>query len=384
MIVDKSGYLGFTYNGKHSSEFNIIRVSDGSRFNQNLLPTIQDKTIQVPGAAGKIFQRADYDTRVFSIQIAYDNMSEQDMQNMRTWLGDKKIHKLVFDELPYKTWYAKVTGTASMKWLPFKEGKNNRLYKGEGTVQFTCYDPFAHCSNKWFESQGVFTLEEALAKENWEEWIESSGLLATINKTSTLVNGLMIDENGQLKTTDGTAFDTQDYYLLLQEGSLTLKYGYLTYLTKTKQSSWIPMYNCGDVETGFRLSINFIDNGKVGNEREVYIPKGGLYLARKITDEINGETVTRFDVVGGLEWDKMFSRGNDTKIVVNTKMNLIEGHSQNEKSGIIYDDNITSGTYFCLPVGDYYIYPLFLDEENNPMTDISKILNDIEFDYLYL
>jgi hypothetical protein len=33
MIVDTSGYLGFTYNGKHSSEFNIVRVSDGSRFN---------------------------------------------------------------------------------------------------------------------------------------------------------------------------------------------------------------------------------------------------------------------------------------------------------------------------------------------------------------
>jgi hypothetical protein len=53
---------------------------------------------------------------------------------MRKWLGDKRVHPLVFDELPYKTWYAKVTGTASMKWIPFKEGETNRTYKGEGTI----------------------------------------------------------------------------------------------------------------------------------------------------------------------------------------------------------------------------------------------------------
>jgi hypothetical protein len=53
---------------------------------------------------------------------------------MKTWLGDKKIHKLVFDELPYKTWYAKVTGTAQLKWIPFGETVNERIYKGEGTI----------------------------------------------------------------------------------------------------------------------------------------------------------------------------------------------------------------------------------------------------------
>jgi hypothetical protein len=48
-------YMGFTYNKKHSSELGIVRVSDGSRFNENLLPTMQDKTVQVPGGDGMYY-----------------------------------------------------------------------------------------------------------------------------------------------------------------------------------------------------------------------------------------------------------------------------------------------------------------------------------------
>ena len=43
-----SDYIGFTFNGVHSDTLGIKRTSEGSRFNENLLPTIQDKTVQVP------------------------------------------------------------------------------------------------------------------------------------------------------------------------------------------------------------------------------------------------------------------------------------------------------------------------------------------------
>jgi hypothetical protein len=33
-------YVGFTFNGVHSSSLGIVRTSEGSRFNENLLPTI--------------------------------------------------------------------------------------------------------------------------------------------------------------------------------------------------------------------------------------------------------------------------------------------------------------------------------------------------------
>jgi hypothetical protein len=59
----KGDYMGFTYNGKHSSELGIVRVSDGSRFNENLLPTMQDKTVQVPGGDGTYYFGSYYTQR---------------------------------------------------------------------------------------------------------------------------------------------------------------------------------------------------------------------------------------------------------------------------------------------------------------------------------
>jgi hypothetical protein len=43
--MNNSDYIGFTFNGVHSSDLGIMRVSDGSRYNDSLLPTIQDKTV---------------------------------------------------------------------------------------------------------------------------------------------------------------------------------------------------------------------------------------------------------------------------------------------------------------------------------------------------
>ena len=68
----KGDYMGFTYNGRHSSEFGIVRVSDGSRFNENLLPTMQDKTVQVPGGDGTYYFGSYYTQRQFSVSFAFD------------------------------------------------------------------------------------------------------------------------------------------------------------------------------------------------------------------------------------------------------------------------------------------------------------------------
>ena len=46
-------FIGFTYNGKHCiNDFGIYRTSDGSRYNDNLVPSMTDKTADVPGGDG--------------------------------------------------------------------------------------------------------------------------------------------------------------------------------------------------------------------------------------------------------------------------------------------------------------------------------------------
>ena len=162
----RGDYMGFTYNNVHSSDLGIVRVSDGSRFNENLLPTMQDKTVPVPGGDGSYFFGSYYTQRQFNISFAFDDLTEERLARIRSHFGDKQIYDLIFDEAPYKVYSAKVTGTATLKYIPFAEGATGRLYKGEGTIQFTCFYPFARCNFK--------TLEECQEYDNWEEWILAS------------------------------------------------------------------------------------------------------------------------------------------------------------------------------------------------------------------
>lgn len=167
-------FIGFSFGGVHSSTFGIVRTSNGSRFDSGLLPTIQDKTVQVPGGDGAYYFGSYYTQTSFSVPIAFDSLTEENLRGLKQWLGDKKIKDLIFDEVPYKAYRAKVTGSATIKHICFLEN-NVRVYKGEGTIQFTCYEPFA----KLRKETGSNT-KEFYSIENYptrDEWIGASGIL---------------------------------------------------------------------------------------------------------------------------------------------------------------------------------------------------------------
>ena len=168
-----SDYIGFTFNGVHSDTLGIKRTSEGSRFNENLLPTIQDKTVQVPGGDGMYHFGSYYTQRQFNISYAFDALTEEQLAEIKRVFGDKKIHTLVFDEMPFKTYQAKVTGSASIKHIPFAEGETNRIYKGEGSIQFTAYDPYARCKEKYLSNDYYKKFN------NIEEWKGAANLLTS-------------------------------------------------------------------------------------------------------------------------------------------------------------------------------------------------------------
>ena len=137
-------FIGFTYNGEHSiTNYHVYRTSDGSRYNHNLIPQLNEKTADVPGGHGQYYFNSTYKTRQFSISIAFDDLSEEQFHRMKKWLSGTGIHELSFDERPQVKYSAKVTGTPQLKFICFeKDGAN--IYKGEGTIQFTCYFPFGY------------------------------------------------------------------------------------------------------------------------------------------------------------------------------------------------------------------------------------------------
>ena len=176
----KGDFISFSYNGVHSTDLGIVHVSSSDRYADALLPTIQDKTVQVPGSDGTYFFGSYYTQRPITLNIAFDSVTETQLRKIRTLFGDKKSHPLVFDEEPYKVYYAKVTGTPQYNYICFG---NPRIYKGEGTLTFTCYDPFAHCPNDYkYLSQytiGVTNTPAWYKYNNKSEWNLSAGLLTT-------------------------------------------------------------------------------------------------------------------------------------------------------------------------------------------------------------
>ena len=208
-IALKGDFIGFSFNEHRSESLGIVRVSDGSRYNEDLVPTTQDKTVQVPGGDGFYYFGSDYTQRQFSINIAFDELTEKQFRELQQVFGTKELGKLVFDERPYKYYMVK-SGKPQLKYICFGKEGEARTYKGEGTLTFTAYYPFA---------KSIFKFLNEYNDKNKDEWKEASGM----------------------KAEKGT------YDIVSNNGSISV-------------------YNAGDLETDFILKFSLpVDNTPIGD-----------------------------------------------------------------------------------------------------------------------
>ena len=357
----KGDYMGFTYNGTHSSELGIVRISDGSRFNENLLPTMQDKTVQVPGGDGTYYFGSYYTQRQFSVSFAFDSLTEEQLARLKRHFGDKGIHDLVFDENPYKVYSAKVTGTATIKHIPFNEGAGKeRVYKGEGTIQFTCYNPFARSRFKWLNEYVSNTTEGNYKPGKYCVYNPNSRLFELdydlFDENKTYYIGNIIEwagASGMIKSNDSPAnkpghWEAQRYDTYYQYRGLS-QYG-------------IVLYNPGDRPADFILFIPFNSDGKiVGDNLRLWKGEnqGDEYLTWKGMDR---------------------QKDRDAYIGINSRLNLIEGYDSSfNKSGSIYNKFITGGAFFKIPNDRTKNMSLwFMYNQAN-----GNVFPTIKYDYVY-
>ena len=186
-------FLAFSFNGKHGwDDFHIYRTSDGDRYNENLTPTLADKTAEVPGGDGMYYFGTTHKQRDFNISFAFDSLTEVQLRELKKWLNGKEMGDLWFQEAPYKVWTAKPAGNSSIKYIPFDDENGQRVYKGEGTVQFVAYWPYAHTPDwvAYTNSKGTTKKDGRLISSyegfnNIEGWKDASAL----NNSTTVVKG---------------------------------------------------------------------------------------------------------------------------------------------------------------------------------------------------
>lgn len=337
-------FYGFSFNGYHSSELGFIRVSGGDRYEDTVGPNFQDKTVQVPGMDGTYFFESYYTQKPFTINIAFDSMTEKQLRDVRQVFNGKDVGPLVFDENPYKAYIVKLQSPIQLKYICFNEPAESgsqwihntslnpreshasytaqyspvRVYKGEGTIQLIAYKPYAYSVGK--------TLEDFSGYSNLNEWKEASGL----------------PEHEDLEHPQGPINET--------DGTVAVK-------------------NVGDVPTDFKLYFSADGLEELDNR---------IYLELKNNGTVVNALILDFSEIA----PERFSRGINF-ICVDTQTNLIEGcDALYDPSGALYNDAIKGGDFFKLPVtneGDDYSLVLKIDRDLNPALTINKI----DYNYLY-
>jgi hypothetical protein len=235
MGVLKGDFIGFTFNGFHSSELGIVRTSDGSRFNENLLPVYSDKTAQVPGGDGTYYFGSNFTQKVIDLPIAFDSLTENQLRKLKQILSNRQLSSLILDELPYKVYNVKINGNPSIKYICFDE-EGQRTYKGEGSLSFICYTPFARSRYKYLEDYTKTNIPEWETETgNLNEWIESSGIKSKL--------GLDTYSNGTINLYNPGDFET-DFKLIIDK----------TVITSNNFQIYIDGDNSKQLNVGFDLS----------------------------------------------------------------------------------------------------------------------------------
>jgi hypothetical protein len=143
-------FTAFKFGNVHTKDLHLIVVSSNKRYEKALLPNNKDYSTEIPGGDGSYYFGSSFTSVEFKVDVAFDSVDEKTWRKISNLFSTDKLKDLVFDELPYKTYKAKLKSKPEFKCLCFTDKKTGeRVYKGEGTLIFICYQPFAYCFNKY-------------------------------------------------------------------------------------------------------------------------------------------------------------------------------------------------------------------------------------------
>lgn len=179
-------YIGFSFDGLHSyADMRAFRVSDGNNYELMNHPSLEEITSETENRDGMYYFGTKIKEKKIPLKIVFDNMTEAGLRKWRKLCANQNLGDLILDEEPYKVYTAKVTGTPSLKAIPF-EKNGSRVYKGEGMIEFICYWPYAHTPDEntkvstAFVSTGKFSRDgrnlNSYFYDNVGQWSAASGL----------------------------------------------------------------------------------------------------------------------------------------------------------------------------------------------------------------
>ena len=192
--TESDDFIHFAFGSFNSKTFStngqLVRTSNGNRYNRPLTPPLETKTIDIPGRNGAYYFQTNYKPKVIDVAFAFQGLSDDDLKTIKAAFRGDTIQELSFSEdCTYNTtppgvtdsriYMAKITGQPSLKVLSFGDG-NSRYYNGEGNLQFTAYWPFCRGKNTVTTNNGDI---DAPFTITYERNTEAEISFGDVNKT---------------------------------------------------------------------------------------------------------------------------------------------------------------------------------------------------------
>lgn len=180
--IQKNDYIGFTYNGIHTSQFGLYSSANGDRYQRYLSPQFSDISSSIAGRDGAVYFGTNMSTKTFTFNLVFDSMTEEEYFGMKKWLNGG-IGDLVLDENPYIKYRAKPSQVVQVSFLVFLDDYDARVYKGEFQVSFVCYEGYGRSLSKYIESYSstgfldTQVISAANMSNSISEWALASHLL---------------------------------------------------------------------------------------------------------------------------------------------------------------------------------------------------------------
>lgn len=343
-------FLGFTFGDIHSSALGIVRTSNGSRYEMGLLPSLVDKTVQVPGADRTYYFGSNYTQKNFSLPIAFDNITEEQLNEMQYIFGTKKMSRLIFDEAPYKQYMVKSNGIQGLNFICFDED-GQRIYKGEGSLQFIAYEPFA--TNRIENGESLKFIEQYRALVNDDNYPDIYYYSAP---------GLSISHtNGQGSLREEVVGDFQ-----WAIGSHMKELQSEVPNTFTPSDISLPIYNAGNRETDYKIYLL----GGANNSNPF-----SKFMYTLETEE--GDFTINIE---GLE-NISIPNANNWGIVIDTKTELIQIVSYIVTNGVYKFTNLGTVINQYMTAGTFKKIPAYYEGEISISSNTCNGI--IEYNYKY-
>lgn len=149
---------GFTYNGKHCSEFGVYYIPKETE-RGDFFSAYEVSSSERSWVSGGHYYGTRVKSRVFELDCYYEEIDYRTREKIIKWLDRRTHGKFIFDARPYAEYY--VYPTEAPKVKDYKQGD---VYSGLFTIKFTAFEPFAEltCNNLESDATGIAQMEAEL------------------------------------------------------------------------------------------------------------------------------------------------------------------------------------------------------------------------------